>query len=90
LKLKFEGNGVRGEIPANNRRNDGEEQMDSRLLSAEMMDGESRQRDFAETWVVHLGTDPSRWLRMTNTGRFPPPAQLLAGAGSGRGNDGED
>ena len=73
MKLKFEGNGVRGEIPANNRRNDGEEQMDSRLLSAEMMDGESRQRDFAETWVVRLGSDPSpalvlsevEWIRMT-------------------------
>ncbi len=26
---------------------------------------ENRQRFFAETWVIHLGSDPSRGLRMT-------------------------
>ena len=30
--------------------------------------GESRESDFAETWVVHLDSDPSPELRMTMRG----------------------
>jgi hypothetical protein len=80
LKLKFEGNGVGGgkRLSADGdgelltRFGRTEEQMDARLRPAGMTEGESRQRDFAETWVIHLGTDPSPELRMTTGSKLHP------------------